>query len=780
MPVRRLGLCLSLFALLLAPSAVSAAPKGAGGGEAKLPPACVAAGAQTMAECQALLKRGPKGKAAGAEGQQAKPEPQAPKPAQVEPPAAKPAPEKPAVPKPEAAKPAPAKPALAKPAAEKPGPTKPEAAKPEAAKPEATSAPKPETAKPAPAKPEAPKPESAKPEAAPAAEALDCSKPGAARNPACRAERQGQRGRGKPAGTPAAAAPAGGAAAPAGNAAPESAKPAAPKPEAAKPAASTPAAPTPEAGKPAAPKPEAAPAAPAAPAASPAAKPAAPGASPAPAKSTAPAPEAPAAQPNQASDQIAPECLAVGISTAAQCDAFKARQQHRQGAAARGEQPAGAHQPRETVGKLPPGVKPDQLAPLLDSAKQREASGGETPRPAAGARPHRAPPPSNDAAAQADVHVKKAPPLPPPGTQPANGQPPSGGIELPQNVTVVNNTTVNNTTVNDSTTVTDNQAGRRGRPGRHGEPGMTPPPGAIPPPPPGMSPRHEAREPNPIGLAIGAVLQLGDRLIVDSSGRDQYRISGRDRYRTQYTQLPNNRYMETIYRPNDVRIVTIYDRDGDVLRRSRFDANGHETVLAYFDYSRDKNLGQWRDPGADLPPLQLDVDVNNYVLDAANADEGRLQRFLAQPPVEPVPRLYSLDEVERSARLRDIMPRIELADLTFDTGSATLAPDQVQALSDVADAMLALLERNPAETFLIEGHTDAVGSPASNLVLSDARAAEVAEVLTAVYHVPPENLATQGYGAEFLRVQTAGPERLNRRVVIRRITPLVTIAQGDN
>lgn len=777
MPVRRLGLCLSLFAVLLAPSAVFAAPKGAGGGEAKLPPACVAAGAQTMAECQALLKRGPKGKAAGAEGQQAKPEPQAPKPAQVEPPAAKPAPEKPAVPKPEAAKPAPAKPALAKPAAEKPAPTKPEAAKPEAAKPEATSAPKPETAKPAPAKPEAPKPESAKPEAAPAAEALDCSKPGAARNPACRAERQGQRGRGKPAGTPAAAAPAGSTAAPAGNAAPESAKPAAPTPEAAKPAAPTPVAPTPEAGKPVAPKPEAAPAAPAP---SPAAKPAAPGASPAPAKSTAPAPEAPAAQPNQASDQIAPECLAVGISTAAQCDAFKARQQHRQGAAARGEQPAGAHQPRETVGKLPPGVKPDQLAPLLDSAKQREASGGETPRPAAGARPHRAPPPSNDAAAQADVHVKKAPPLPPPGTQPANGQPPSGGIELPQNVTVVNNTTVNNTTVNDSTTVTDNQAGRRGRPGRHGEPGMTPPPGAIPPPPPGMSPRHEAREPNPIGLAIGAVLQLGDRLIVDSSGRDQYRISGRDRYRTQYTQLPNNRYMETIYRPNDVRIVTIYDRDGDVLRRSRFDANGHETVLAYFDYSRDKNLGQWRDPGADLPPLQLDVDVNNYVLDAANADEGRLQRFLAQPPVEPVPRLYSLDEVERSARLRDIMPRIELADLTFDTGSATLAPDQVQALSDVADAMLALLERNPAETFLIEGHTDAVGSPASNLVLSDARAAEVAEVLTAVYHVPPENLATQGYGAEFLRVQTAGPERLNRRVVIRRITPLVTIAQGDN
>ena len=36
--------------------------------------------------------------------------------------------------------------------------------------------------------------------------------------------------------------------------------------------------------------------------------------------------------------------------------------------------------------------------------------------------------------------------------------------------------------------------------------------------------------------------------------------------------------------------------------------------------------------------------------------------------------------------------------------------------------MLALLDRNPAETFLIEGHTDAVGSDISNLTLSDARA----------------------------------------------------------
>ena len=40
--------------------------------------------------------------------------------------------------------------------------------------------------------------------------------------------------------------------------------------------------------------------------------------------------------------------------------------------------------------------------------------------------------------------------------------------------------------------------------------------------------------------------------------------------------------------------------------------------------------------------------------------------------------------------------------------------------------------------------------------------------------IPPENLTTQGYGEQYLKVPTQGPERLNRRVTVRRITPLLT------
>jgi hypothetical protein len=39
--------------------------------------------------------------------------------------------------------------------------------------------------------------------------------------------------------------------------------------------------------------------------------------------------------------------------------------------------------------------------------------------------------------------------------------------------------------------------------------------------------------------------------------------------------------------------------------------------------------------------------------------------------------------------------------------------------------------------------------------------------------VPAENLTSQGYGEQYLKIPTDGPERRNRRVTIRRITPLL-------
>ena len=92
----------------------------------------------------------------------------------------------------------------------------------------------------------------------------------------------------------------------------------------------------------------------------------------------------------------------------------------------------------------------------------------------------------------------------------------------------------------------------------------------------------------------------------------------------------------------------------------------------------------------------------------------------------------------------------------------------------LADGIKRALARNPAEVFLIEGHTDAVGSDIDNLSLSDRRAESVAVALSEEFQVPPENLVTQGYGEQYLKVQTDGPSEANRRVTVRRITPLLT------
>jgi outer membrane protein OmpA-like peptidoglycan-associated protein len=269
------------------------------------------------------------------------------------------------------------------------------------------------------------------------------------------------------------------------------------------------------------------------------------------------------------------------------------------------------------------------------------------------------------------------------------------------------------------------------------------------------------------------IVEVDNQIFVRGSDRPRLSRHARDVY---YEDLPRNRTREVIERSDGSRVVTIRNEYGDVIRRSRIMPDNREVVLVYVDdrdLDRDRNRG-WGDAGADLPPLVVDVPQDDYILDAGDVrDPDRYYDFLEQPPVEPVKRLYSLGEVKRSARIRDIMPRIDLDTITFDFGSAEVGQDQAGKLQSVADAISKILGDNPAETFLIEGHTDAVGSDQANLVLSDERADSVASLLTSMFEIPSENLTTQGYGEEYLKVDTEEANRQNRRVTIRRITPLV-------
>lgn len=285
--------------------------------------------------------------------------------------------------------------------------------------------------------------------------------------------------------------------------------------------------------------------------------------------------------------------------------------------------------------------------------------------------------------------------------------------------------------------------------------------------------RRERREGADRVEEIGdrVVIQFNNQIVVESSDRDRLRRGAEDYY---VEELRDGRTREVIVRSNGVRVVTIRNRYGDVLRRSRITPDGREYVLVYVRDDDYGSIREFRDPGRDLPPMRLTIPVDEYILDArAVEDPDRYYTFLDQPPVERVERLYSIDEVRYSARIRDKVRRVDLDTITFEFGSASVEESEVAKLEGVAVAMERMLEENPAETFLIEGHTDAVGSNVANLALSDERAESVAEALTKVFGIPPENLVTQGYGEQYLKIDTEERERENRRVAIRRITPLV-------
>jgi len=267
------------------------------------------------------------------------------------------------------------------------------------------------------------------------------------------------------------------------------------------------------------------------------------------------------------------------------------------------------------------------------------------------------------------------------------------------------------------------------------------------------------------------IINVDNRTIIEHDESDRLRAGSEEVY---YEQLRDGRVREVIVRPNGVQLVTITNRWGDVVQRSRVMPDGREYVLFYANANSDGSRQAFVDPGRGLPPLRLSISVDEYILDSTEAEPSAYLDFLMEPPVEQVERLYTVEEVRRSARVRDKVRRIDLDSLTFEFGKATIAEDQIQRLSDVAGAMSKILETNPAETFLIEGHTDAVGRDEANLLLSDRRAETIAVALSDVFGIPPENLVTQGYGERYLKVRTEAPERLNRRVTIRRITALVT------
>ena len=262
--------------------------------------------------------------------------------------------------------------------------------------------------------------------------------------------------------------------------------------------------------------------------------------------------------------------------------------------------------------------------------------------------------------------------------------------------------------------------------------------------------------------------------------REEHRIFIRHDENERFRELGGNiqterrgrNFLTTYDRPDGTQIVTLTDESGQMLRRSRRYPDGREFVIIDNTYRPARR--SYDEEIITLAPEPIRIEPHRYVVDADAADDGVLYEALSAPPVARVPRRYTLDEVRSSPDLRNRMRSIDVNTVTFDTGSFTVTPDQAARLDNIARALLRALKTRPNEVFLVEGYTDAVGSDVDNLSLSDRRAQSVANILTSTYNVPPENMTTQGYGSQYLKVNTLEAERANRRVTLRRITPLIT------
>ena len=157
----------------------------------------------------------------------------------------------------------------------------------------------------------------------------------------------------------------------------------------------------------------------------------------------------------------------------------------------------------------------------------------------------------------------------------------------------------------------------------------------------------------------------------------------------------------------------------------------------------------------------------------AEADDQELEDILIAPPKKKVRQRYTVEDIADREELRDAMPRIEIDTIRFGFNEAFVREEEVDSLDRIAAIIERVLRKRPREIFLIEGHTDAVGSDAYNLKLSRARAEAVKKALTTYYVISPRNLQTVGLGERYLKIPTAEPEGENRRVSISRATPLV-------
>jgi outer membrane protein OmpA-like peptidoglycan-associated protein len=126
-------------------------------------------------------------------------------------------------------------------------------------------------------------------------------------------------------------------------------------------------------------------------------------------------------------------------------------------------------------------------------------------------------------------------------------------------------------------------------------------------------------------------------------------------------------------------------------------------------------------------------------------------------------RSLSLGEREEIAQIASTKPNIDL-DIQFDYNSDRIRKASVSAAQELGKAL-----SNPSlkgSTFVVAGHTDAIGSEAYNQDLSERRADTIKRFLVEKFGINGTDLVTVGYGKDKPKDPNAPMDPVNRRVQV--------------
>ena len=171
--------------------------------------------------------------------------------------------------------------------------------------------------------------------------------------------------------------------------------------------------------------------------------------------------------------------------------------------------------------------------------------------------------------------------------------------------------------------------------------------------------------------------------------------------------------------------------------------------------------------GQELSRARQEVDTlgRQGTLQSAEIDRMRGDLDRTRTDAEAKGRLAeqsSRELAELKAR-NDMHVVVLPGDVLFATGTAEIAPRGTRSI----EKLVAVLQKNPNLTVLVEGHTDNTGNDQSNLALSEKRADAVKQVLVSK-GVKAERINTRGYGKQYPVAPNDSPSgrQQNRRAEV--------------